>query len=175
MTRDEARTNDGTTCSCLDDGWGVGATDDRRSWGVRIPYREDTSFQPLACFIALTGYCRYRGNLFRISPDPLPSALPCLPASYVPPTLGRGTSLFSSIRTRPATTQSACFQSPCPLTHSLSFVRYRHDVCLLTERTTERRTERETRTRNGTRDGTKSGTSKNLKQILIRQRRSAII
>ena len=45
--------------------------------------------------------------------------------------------------------------SPRSLT---AFVRYRHDVCLLTGRTTERRTKRENRTRNGTTGGTMNGT-----------------
>lgn len=39
-----------------------------------------------------------------------------------------------------------------------AFVRYRHDACLLTGRTTERRTKRENRTRNGTTGGTMNGT-----------------
>ena len=45
--------------------------------------------------------------------------------------------------------------SPRSLT---AFVRYRHDVCLLTGRTTKRRTKRENRTRNGTTGGTMNGT-----------------
>ena len=67
--------------------------------------------------ITSTYRCRYRGSPFLISPDPLLPALPYLLASNVPPPPGRGTSLLTSVRMGRAATQSACFQSPCPLTH----------------------------------------------------------
>ena len=160
MTKDEARTDDGTACPCLDDDWD-GATDDsRRTYayhtvGTYLSYFFYMSFA--AFFITSTSYRRYDGIPFPISPDPLPPTPPmpaCLNYSPAPRSGDAPTDIGSHGR---VATQSSCFQSSC---RSLTpFVRYRNDACLLTGRTTGRRTERETRTRNRTMDGTRGGTS----------------
>lgn len=95
-------------------------------------------------------HCRYGGIFFPISPDPLLPTLSCLRALNVPPPPGRGTSRLASVRTVRASIQSACFQSSCPLTHSVRSLLTR---CLLTNETGD-----------GTTDGTRSSDERRVER-----------
>lgn len=122
--------------------WSVRATDDRRRTHA---YHITRTYLQRLLLLASShrhAHCRYGERPFLISPDPLLPTLSFLPTSNVPPPPGRGMRQFSSVRTMRATTQSACFQSPCPLTHCVRSLSAR---CLLaTRRATRRKTGRET-------------------------------
>lgn len=110
---------------------------------------------------------------FRFRPTPsCQFSLACRPQMFPRPQVGgrAGSHRFARCGRRcnpPASNRPARSLTP--------FVRYRHDACLLTERTTKRRTEREARTNDGVKDETRDGTKEWNDRMYKKSGRVAVI